>query len=966
MTSSDDEESRVPSVAVQNAESILLAGRRAEEDLVRAKEILQRQSELLQLTLSSIGDAVVTTDVEGKVQTLNRVAELLTGWSQQDAQGRPLAEVFRIVNEDSRQPVDNPAERVLREGCVAGLANHTILIARDGTETPIDDSAAPIRDAQGRVYGVVLIFRDILERKRSDEALRRSERELSEFFENATVGLHWVGPDGTILRVNRAELDLLGYSREEYLGRHISEFHADKDVIDEMLRRLLAGEDLRNHPARMRCKDGSIKHVLINSNVLWEDGVFVHSRCITRDVTERMQVAESQARLAAIVESSDDAIISKTLEGRILSWNAGAQRLFDYTPQEAIGQSIFLIIPADRRDEERLILERLRRGERIEHYETVRVSKQGRPIDISLTISPIRDGAGRVVGASKIARDITTRMRAEKTARFLAQASAALAELTDYESTLQKVASLAVPLFADWCAVDMLESDGSLHRLTVTHGNLEKVRFVEDLDRRYPTRLSDAGGAGKVMRTGEPEWAAVIPDDRLEELARNDERFRLLRELALKSYVCVPLKSRGKVLGALTFAMAESGRSYEADDLQTAQDVAHRIVIAIENARLLGALRESDRRKDEFLAMLAHELRNPLAPIRNAVQIFRVKGPPAPELAWATDVIGRQVDQMTRLVDDLLDVSRINTGKIEIRKQRVTLASIIETAVEAVRPLIDSRGHELLVDLPTEPVVLDVDPTRLSQVFANLLNNSAKYTEPGGRISLTGRRRGDEIVVQVKDNGIGIPREMLPRIFGMFTQVDRSLDRAQGGLGIGLTLVQRLVQLHGGQVEAGSEGPGRGSEFVVRLPATREQTIKPGDAPLAKNVSATSKRRILIVDDNHDSAKSLAMLLRLMGNEVHTAYDGLEAVSTALSTQPDLMLLDIGLPKLDGYEVARRIRADLGNSIVLVALTGWGQEEDRRRSKEAGFDQHLTKPVEMNALQSLLTAPQFQHSTWTP
>ncbi len=691
------------------------------------------------------------------------------------------------------------------------------------------------------------------------------------------------------------------------------------------------------------------------------------SRSVDLQNAESMQIEEWQARLAAIVESSDDAIISKTLEGRILSWNAGAQRLFGYRPEEAIGRSISIIIPPDRQDEERSILERLRRGERIDHYETVRVSKQGRPIDISLTISPIRDGSGRVVGASKIARDITTRMRSERTARFLAQASAALAELTDYESTLQKVASLAVPLFADWCAVDMVESDGSLRRLAVTHGDPQKVRFVEDLDRRYPAQLSDPGGAGKVVRTGEPEWAAAIPDDQMEDLARHDERFRLLRELALKSYVCVPLKSRGKVLGALTFAMAESGRPYDAGDVQTAQDVAHRIVIAIENARLLGALRESDRRKDEFLAMLAHELRNPLAPIRNAVQIFRVKSPPVPELAWATDVIGRQVDQMTRLVDDLLDVSRINTGKIEIRQQRVTLASIFDSAVEAVRPLIDGRRHELVVDIPTDPILLDVDPTRLSQVFANLLNNAAKYTEPGGRIDLSGRRRGDEIVVRVKDTGIGIPREMLPRIFGMFTQIDRSLDRAQGGLGIGLTLVQRLVELHGGQVEAGSEGPGRGSEFIVRFPVATEQMSKPRQVPVAaKNVPETSKRRILVVDDNQDSARSLAMLLRLMGHEVHTAYDGLEAISAALTIQPDLMLLDIGLPKLDGYEVARRIRAGQGNSVVLVALTGWGQEDDRRRSKAAGFDHHLTKPVEMDALQSLLTAPQFRHSTWAP
>ncbi len=1053
----------------------------------RAEEALQKQSEWLRVTLSSIGDAVLTTDTEGRVLSLNGIAETLTGWKTLDAKGHLLAEVFRIINEESRQPAENPAERALREGCVVGLANHTILIARDGTETPIDDSAAPIRDDQGRVHGVVLVFRDIRERKRSEDALRRSERELAEFFENATVGLHWVGADGITLRVNRAELELLGYTRDEYLGRHIAEFHADQHAIDDMLQRLQAGEELRDYQARLRCKDGSIKHVLINSNVLWEDGNFIHSRCFTRDVTDRKRVEETQARLAAIVESSDDAIVGKTLDGRIHSWNTGAERLFGYTAQEAIGELISLLIPPDRQDEEGLIMERLRRGERLEHFETVRLSKQGRRIDISLTISPIRDSTGRVIGASKIARDITARRQveqalreseaqfrqlanalpqivwtarpdgfidyyndrwyeftgfgrdefgdsswqailhpddvkrsadtydgcirsgnlyqieyrfkdrrtggfrwflgraypvrddqsqivrwfgtctdiddtkqAEQTTRFLAAASATLAELTDYESTLQKVASLAVPFFADWCSVDMVESDGSVSRLAVTHADPDKVRFVRELDRRYPTHPSDPGGVGKVVRTGEPEWAAAIPDKLLEGLAKNDEHLGIIRELGFKSFVCVPLKSRGKVLGVLTFVTAESGRNYDIDDLRAAEDLAHRAVIAIENASLLAALRDTDRRKDEFLAMLAHELRNPLSPIRNAVEIFRAKGPPIPELEWARDVIDRQTEQMTRLIDDLLDVSRITTGKIELRKQRVELASVVDNAVESSRPLIDSRGHKLIVVLPPEPIQLDVDPTRLSQVLLNLLNNAAKYMDQGGRIWLTARRDGDMVVIQVKDTGIGIPTEMLPRIFEMFTQVDRSLDRAQGGLGIGLTLVRRLVELHGGTVEARSDGSGNGSEFDVRLPIARAEDAKPPQAThIAENVAAPAKRRLLIVDDNQDSANSLAMLLRLMGNEVHTAYDGLEAVAVATTFRPDVMLLDLGLPKLNGYDVARRIRVEHEGRVVLIALTGWGQEDDRRRSKEAGFNHHLTKPVDISALRALLADPQF-------
>jgi signal transduction histidine kinase/ActR/RegA family two-component response regulator len=421
------------------------------------------------------------------------------------------------------------------------------------------------------------------------------------------------------------------------------------------------------------------------------------------------------------------------------------------------------------------------------------------------------------------------------------------------------------------------------------------------------------------------------------------------------------------VLGALTFVTAESGRTYDADDVRTAADLAHRTVIAIENASLVATLKEADRRKDEFLAMLAHELRNPLAPIRNAVQIFRAHGLPVPELQWATEVIDRQVHQMTRLVDDLLDVSRITRGKIDLRKELVNLGTIVNGAVEASRPFIEKWGHELTVTIPPQPIRLEADPTRLAQVLMNLLNNAAKYTDQGGRIWLTaelepprssrspGGGRG-AVLIRVRDNGIGIPAEMQPRIFDLFTQVDRSVERSEGGLGIGLTLVQRLVELHGGSVEAHSDGPGQGSEFIVRLPVAAEvQGAGPQGAAGGTESMVSAARRILVVDDNRDAADSLGLLLRLMGNEVRTAHDGLEAVGAAAAFRPDVVLLDIGLPKLSGYEVARRIREqEGGKDKLLVALTGWGQDEDRRRSREAGFDHHMTKPVEFDALQKLL------------
>jgi PAS domain S-box-containing protein len=1250
----DDNELRL--LAQENGRSVSVARQRAGEELVPTEDALANQSDWLRVTLAGIGDAVVTADSHGRVLSVNAAAERLSGWTEAEVRGRPIDEIFRVLDEDSHRPIDGPAARALRERRAVGLADHARLVARDGTIMLVGGNAAPIRDGQGQVRGVVLIVRSIAERRRAERALETSERELADLFENAFVGLHWVDRAGIILRVNRAELELLGYASEEYVGRHIAEFHADPDVIADILRRLSSGETIQNREARMRCKDGSIKHVLIDSSVLWDGGGFVHARCFTRDITDRKRAEEAQARVASIVESSEDAIISKALDGRIVSWNASAERLFGYRADEVVGRPITLLFPPERYDEEQVILERLHRGERIEHYETVRVTKDGRRLDVSLSISPIRDGAGQIVGASKIARDVTSRKRAEErlatqnsVTRFLAE-SASLVEAApkileaicehlgwqvgalwyvDERDNVLRCAdvyhlpSIDVPEFeavsrqrtfdpgvglpgrvwtagkASW--IKDVVTDPNFPRAPVAHAEglhsafglpitlngvvlgvmeffsreirepdsdlLETMtavgsqigQFIERrkaeeaaVESEHRLRLAQSvarigtfdwniqtgvnswtpeleaiygltpGGfdqtqsaferlvhpedrpatiakAADAMRTGEPtehEWRIVWQDGnvrwiagrfqcfkdasgrplrmsgvniditerkRIEEALRRSEG-RLASELAAMSRLH-GLSSRllsadnltaalddvldnaiaacGADFGLIQLLNPQTGaleiaahRGFGADFLEyarteRAQDGApsaramqrgSRVVIEdveldsgfaphrgmaaaagfravqstpltthdgailgllsthfrrphtlsdrddrlldlharhaadlIERLRFEEALRETDRRKDEFLAMLAHELRNPLAPIRNAVQIFRGKGLPVPELQWATEVIDRQVHQMTRLVDDLLDVSRITRGNVELRKEYVELGDVLNSAIEATRPLIEKWGHELTVSLPLQPVGLEADPTRLAQVFLNLLNNAAKYTDRGGRIQLTAAREVDHAVVRLKDNGVGIPPEMLARVFDLFVQVDRSGQRSDGGLGIGLTLVQRLVEMHGGTIEARSDGPGRGSEFVVRLPALGEGRVLSAAADAREQVAATPARRILVVDDNRDAADSLGLLLRMMGNEVHTAHDGLEAVGAASAFRPDVILLDIGLPKLNGYEVARRIREQEGGSdVLLIALTGWGHDEDRRRSREAGFDRHLTKPVEFRTLQKLL------------
>jgi PAS domain S-box-containing protein len=500
------------------------------------------------------------------------------------------------------------------------------------------------------------------------------------------------------------------------------------------------------------------------------------------DITEQKHAERASILLASIVDSTDDAVVSKNLNGIITSWNTGAERLFGYTQHEAIGRPVLMLIPPDRANEETHILSQLRQGLRVDHFDTVRVRKDGTLIDVSLTISPIRDRTGTIIGASKIARDITARKRAES------------------------------------------------------------------------------------------------------------------------------------------------------------------------------ALRETSRQKDEFIATLAHELRNPLAPMRHSLEILNEKGSQNPEVQWARDVLDRQLGTMSRLLEDLLDVARISRNRLELRKERVELQAILKAALETSRPLIEAGGHRLLLDISARPIWVVADPVRLAQVFSNLLNNAAKYTEPGGQIQIALERQAGAAVVAVLDNGIGIPAEMLPQVFEMFIQSKESLLRAQGGLGIGLSLVKGLVELHGGSIEARSAGTGQGSQFIVRLPADLDEVSQPATTTTARPGQVPS-RRVVIADDNRDSADTLSRLLKIMGHNVVTAYDGAQAVELAAAHRPELVLLDIGMPKLDGYEACRQIRQQAdGGDAYIVALTGWGQEEDRRRTQEAGFDLHLVKPIDRAKLLQALSA----------
>jgi len=562
--------------------------------------------------------------------------------------------------------------------------------------------------------------------------------------------------------------------------------------------------------------------------------------------------------------------------------------------------------------------------------------------------------------------DRAERAAAEESARrssFLSEASRALASSLDFEATLSTLAHLAVPQLADYSLVSLADQHGGIERTVAAW-----------------TWSDPSTGAASPPLGHECRLQAWLADIVTRALTSNKMQLHLSLKVPapaacpdgtsngdsnsqgalVDSVVVLPLMARTKMLGALTIARMPSSRRYSHGELALAKELSERAAIALDNVLLVRDIQQADRHRNEFLAMLAHELRNPLAPLRNAAEVLRLQGSNRPEFTWAQDVITRQVTHMVRLVDDLLDVSRITRGKIRLELKQENAADIVASAVETARPLIVARKHVLTTTLPEDLLWVNVDATRLAQVLSNLLTNAAKYTPDGGRLSLVVQREGDQAVFRVRDSGEGIPREMLSHIFDLFTQVDQSLARSQGGLGIGLTLVRRLVEMHGGSVQASSEGPGQGSEFVVRLPAQalpRPEAVPTGTKPAA-TTSWGGPCRILVVDDNVDAADSLAAILQLNGHTVQMAHDGLAALDRVRAHKPDAVLLDIGLPGLSGLEVAQRLRAQEENKgLTLIAVSGYAQEEDFNRSRRAGFDHHFVKPVDIGLLLRSLPCP---------
>jgi PAS domain S-box-containing protein len=702
---------------------------------------------------------------------------------------------------------------------------------------------------------------------------------------------------------------------------------------------------------RMRTPEALEREVLERTRELFAANEALKSEIAERKNAEK-SLREQREWFRVTLASIGDAVLATDAAGHVTFLNACAETLTKWSAAEAEGKPLEQVFRVVREGTETSaenpvakVLEENGIASVASVAPTELITHDGDRIAIDDSAAPIRSDAGAMQGVVLVFHDVTERRRNERRSQFLATANEGFATLVDFSSTIQKIAHLAVPQFADWCFVDLLAPDLSVEQSIRVHTEFARQKALMVLHPTFPVRggADDAGDGSHL--TSDPAAMGAM-------LGTTHETRAVYEALAPHSLIGVTLMVESRPIGRVVFGLTDPRRVYLPADREAARDLARRASIAVENARLHQELRDADRRKDEFLAMLAHELRNPLAPIRNALAILSDLEGQEEMRTELHAIMSRQVDHIVRLVDDLLDVSRIMRGKIELRMEPTSLDDVLRRAVETTSPLFAQKHQKVELVLPPESITLNADEVRLCQVVSNLLHNASKYSPENTTVRVFVERESGGVAIHVRDEGMGIERELLPKVFDLFTQSDRSVERAQGGLGIGLTVVRSIVEMHGGTVEAQSDGPDRGSEFIVRIASEtttkveRRDEWKPGPVvPL----------KVLVVEDNVGSATTLAAMLRkFWKHDVAVAYDGISALEKAEEFAPQLVLLDIGLPGLSGYEVAKRLRerAKLRGT-YLVALTGYGQSEDRRRSLEAGFDEHMVKPVSVKLLEQV-------------
>jgi len=813
-------------------------------------------------------------------------------------------------------------------------------------------------------------------RNRAQAALGRNEQDLSDFFENAPVAVHWVDSDGYILRANRAELKMLGYAREEYVGHHISEFHTDQAVVSDILHRLAAGETLHDREARLLCKDGSIRHGLISANVLWENGKFVHTRCFTRDITERIRARQERTQILAREQAARAYAEAAELRFRDLVnsldaivWEADAttfrftfvsqraQQILGYPVERWLAEPDFwvnLLHFEDREEALRLRGNATREGQ--DHDIEYRVvASDGRVLWMHDIVHVVRDQTGKSRQLRGLMVNVSERKEDDARQRFLAEARPVLASSLDYATTLATVARLTLPGLADGCVVDLIDDDGEIRRVAQAHLNPSKESLLRDL----PFAM-DAGKIGTVLSTGQPAFYAEIPvSSRLDSNGSETpldlhQGLHRLREIGARSLISAPLRARGRTLGTITLFYGESGRFYQAADLTLVEDLARRAALAIDNARLYREAQEASRIKDEFLATVSHELRTPLNAVFGWTRMLRTRALDPETSAQALETIERNARLQTQIIEDILEVSRIITGKLRLNVGPVELVPILEAAIDSMRLAADAKGIPLNVFLDPQVGPVSGDPDRLQQVVWNLLSNAIKFTPEGGTVEIRLMQQAPHALIVVKDTGKGIRRDLLPFVFDRFRQGDSSTGRRYGGLGLGLAIVRHLVELHGGTVSAESAGEGQGATFLIELPLVALRT--PSKVPLQEYKTIASVPpfvpelnglRILVVDDDTDGRRLIAEMLQQHGASVTTFSSASELLNALPQSSWDFLVSDIGMPDVDGYELINRVRGtDASRHLPAIALSAYAREEDREKAVAAGYQMHLAKPVE--------------------
>jgi PAS domain S-box-containing protein len=881
------------------------------EDITERKQA-EQDSAMLAAIVSSANDAIISSR-GAVIQTWNKGAERLLGWSTAEAIGQPVTMLMPPTHLDEMRDI---SARLAQGEAVPHF--DTVRQRKDGSLVDVSLAISPVSQDE-EVVTASAIIQDITERKLTQAALSASEERWRALLAAIPGMVFTADADGENDFVNDYFYTYTGVSRDVGLrDTWVQSLHPDdrERAHARWMHSVRTGEPYENE-LRFRRHDGVYRWFRSRGVALRDE----HGRIIkwaggsfdVEDIKQtQLALRASEERLEIALAAGGMGAWDRDLRTGKSAWDNRMFEMCGFEPAAAVDVTAFEahVYPDDLPGMKRAIDQTLQTGAEYRHeYRFLR--PDGRTIWLHARGGVRRGADGTPTHLVGINFDITEQRQAEHALRESEERFRLLAENIDQvfwflELEPERVIYIS-PAFEQ------------LWGLSANHLYENPRLWVERIHREDRSKVEQAfeNWVAGEAETYDVEFRILLPKD-------GEVRW---------------INDRGIVIGF------RDGRPYKLSGIAT--DITER-------KRAEDERRQADRRKDEFIATLAHELRNPLAPIRNVISLLQLQGSPDPNVCRARDVISRQIDHLTRLIDDLLDVSRITSDKLELRKERVSLAEVVNVAVESSHPLIDQHHHKLSILLPGEPIYLNADKIRLGQVIMNLLSNAAKYTPEGGRITLSAEHDGAEVVVRVEDNGIGIAPDQLAQIFDMFYQANRSYEQLHGGLGIGLTLARRLVEMHGGRVEAHSAGSNQGSAFVVRLPILAEE-LRQQKGPASAQATRGAIQRVLVVDDYGESAETLAELLRLGGHEVKIAHDGLKAVELAENFRPAVVLLDIGMPKLNGYEAARKIRAQpWGKNMVLIAVTGWGQEKDRDRSREAGFNAHLLKPVDYSELSKLI------------